>query len=90
MSKTLITRAAPTRYVADTLPFDELSDWDVNGIIDEMVERWPALAPGHHPELLDAPISAVDRFGRYLDRHVDTDEYWDIVARHQRDVVTGE
>ena len=85
MSETTITRADVEQYVRDTLPYDEMSDWDIDGIVDAMIERWPAVCGGHHPEILDAPIGALGGpAGWYIEHHIDGEEYWQIVKEHQR------
>ena len=79
---TIITRADIEQYVHATLPYHELSDWNVPAIIDEMVQRWPGIC-GHHPDL-GTPTGALGGPGEWLIEHyIDSAEYWRIVAHHQ-------
>jgi len=82
VSETLITRRDVEEYVHDTLPWDELSDWDLDAIVEEMTAAWSLC--GHHPEILDAPIGALGGgAGWFIERHIDSDKYWAIVAKNQ-------
>ena len=80
MSETYINRADIEQYVHDTLPWDEVSDWDIAAIADDITARWPDLI-GHHPDVLDAALPN-QRFA-WLDAHIDAEAYWSMVKRHQ-------
>ena len=69
------------RYVAETLPRDKRSDWDIDAISRDVVAEWPDLV-GRHPDLADMP--GPDYAADWLDRVIQPENrYWGIVARHQ-------
>lgn len=74
----IITRNDVDAYVYDTLPWDELSDWDIGGIVDDMIEAWPSLIGS----LSGDPLLHLGP-NRIIDRIVDNDRYWKIVEQHQ-------
>jgi hypothetical protein len=86
--ETLVTRDDVAQYVRDTLPYEELLDWDIDEIADAVVARWPEIL-GYHPEILDAPVGTLGGQNWYIDRYVDgedhirSDEYWAIVRENQ-------
>ena len=74
-----INRRALEQYVYDTLPWDEVSEWDIPAIADDMIAAWPDLI-GNHP---DMPLDDIQEPRRWIDHHIDDDIYWSMVARHQ-------
>lgn len=82
---TLITRQDVKCYVCDSLPWTELTDWDIDGIVDAMLDRWPTICAGNHPEIANAPIGAVGGpAGWYIGQQIDGDEFWRIVQDKRR------
>jgi len=81
-----INRADLEQYVYDTLPWDEVSDWDIPAIADGMIAAWPDLI-GNHP---DMPLDAINEPRSWITNHIDGDIYWSMVARHQTVTTTTE
>ncbi len=69
------------RYVAETLPRHQRSQWDIEAIGRDVVAEWPDLVGGH-PDLVDMP--GPDYAADWLDRAIRPESrYRDIIARHQ-------
>jgi hypothetical protein len=49
---TYISRRDLDRFVREGLSFDTGDEWNVDAIVDEMIESWPNLI-GHHRDVLD-------------------------------------
>jgi len=74
-----VNRADIEQYVRDTLPWDELSDWDTDAIVDDMITAWPTLI-GWHDREADLHLGP----NRIVEHTIDNTRYWAMVERHQR------
>ncbi|KAA1249863.1 hypothetical protein F0Q45_12725 [Mycobacterium simiae] len=82
ISEMHISRQDVDRYVRDTLPYDEITEWDADGIAAELIAAYPDLL-GFHPDLLDMPITSYGPAGAWIDCHIDGDRYQTAVRRWQ-------
>ncbi|MBX7433485.1 hypothetical protein JDV09_15395 [Mycobacterium sp. Y57] len=87
---TIVTRDDITRYIHDTLPWDELSDWDIDAIADDMTAAWPLIGqhrpPAIDPSVTDDELWLIDcsmQPDKIIDRLIDGDRYWQMVQDHQ-------
>jgi hypothetical protein len=95
---TYISRRDLDRFVREGLSFDTCDEWNVDAIVDDMIESWPNLI-GHHRDVLDfnVDMDVPLQLSRWIDDYIcgtssaleeyrcmrSGGVYWAIVAAHQ-------